>query len=144
MSTFGWKGPTAGWPCREAPTSGSLPGAASSRTSSSSPSPRGAAGAPGPSPFDGLELDIRLHGDENVILENSIGRVQGRFDLTLAGSTRPSSWGTSKASAGTSFSRTATFRVLRARLSFINPAAIEPYVDFLGETFLKDYRVTFS
>jgi translocation and assembly module TamB len=37
-----------------------------------------------------------------------------------------------------------TFRVLRARLSFFNPLAAEPYLDFRGETFLKDYRVTFS
>jgi translocation and assembly module TamB len=36
------------------------------------------------------------------------------------------------------------FRVLRAKLSFFNPTAVEPYLDFRGETFLKDYRVTFS
>lgn len=37
-----------------------------------------------------------------------------------------------------------SFRVLRARLSFFNPVASEPYLDFRGETYLKDYRVTFS
>ena len=29
-------------------------------------------------------------------------------------------------------------------MSFFNPTSIEPYLDFRGETFLKDYRVTFS
>jgi translocation and assembly module TamB len=36
------------------------------------------------------------------------------------------------------------FKILKGQLSFFNPAAAEPYLDFRGETYLKDYRVTFS
>jgi translocation and assembly module TamB len=33
---------------------------------------------------------------------------------------------------------------LNGRVSFINPQTIEPYLSFKGETYVKDYRVTFS
>jgi translocation and assembly module TamB len=36
------------------------------------------------------------------------------------------------------------FKILNGRLSFINPVAIEPYISFRGETYVKDYRVSFS
>jgi translocation and assembly module TamB len=36
------------------------------------------------------------------------------------------------------------FKILRGRVSFINPSSIEPHLNFEGETFVKDYRVTFS
>jgi translocation and assembly module TamB len=101
--------------------------------------------AAGRSPFDGLALDIRLRADENVLLENSMGRIQGRFDLTLAGTVEaPVVLGDIEALRGEVFFQDRTFRILQGRLSFFNPASIEPYLDFRGETFLKDYRVTFS
>jgi translocation and assembly module TamB len=37
-----------------------------------------------------------------------------------------------------------TFKVLKGRLSFFNPATLEPYLEFKGESFVKDYRVTFT
>jgi translocation and assembly module TamB len=36
------------------------------------------------------------------------------------------------------------FDILRGRVSFSNPLTIEPYLSFTGETYVKDYRVTFS
>jgi translocation and assembly module TamB len=36
------------------------------------------------------------------------------------------------------------FKIINGRLSFINPVAIEPYISFRGETYVKDYRVSFS
>jgi len=95
--------------------------------------------------FDDLELDVRLRADDNAVLENSLGRVQGRFDLTLSGKAgAPILLGDIEGLRGSVNFQDRSFRVLRARLSFFNPAAFEPYVDFQGETFLKDYRVTFS
>jgi translocation and assembly module TamB len=35
-----------------------------------------------------------------------------------------------------------TFEVLHGRISFFNPAVIEPYITFRGEAFIKDYRVS--
>jgi len=98
-----------------------------------------------PGIFDDMELDIRLHGDQNAVAENALGRIQGRFDLTVSGRVNaPVLLGDIEGQRGSVVFQDRDFRVLRARLSFINPSSIEPYVDFLGETFLKDYRVTFS
>ncbi len=99
----------------------------------------------GPSVFDGMALDIRLRADDNALMENSLGRIQGRFDLTLTGTVdAPVLLGDVEAVRGDVYFQDRKFRVVRARLSFANPAAIEPYLDFRGETFLKDYRVTFT
>ena len=100
---------------------------------------------PGKGIFDDLTLDIRVRGDSNAVLENSLGRVQGRFDLTVTGGINaPVILGDIEGLRGSVMFQDRAFRVLRARLSFFNPTAIEPYLDFQGETYLKDYRVTFS
>jgi translocation and assembly module TamB len=95
--------------------------------------------------FDDLTLDVRFRADENAIIENSLGRIQGRFDLTVTGGINaPVLLGDIEGIRGDVTFQDRKFRVLRARLSFFNPTAVEPYLDFQGETYLKDYRVTFS
>ena len=36
------------------------------------------------------------------------------------------------------------FNILRGKVSFFSPLTINPYLSFKGETYVKDYRVTFS
>jgi hypothetical protein len=99
----------------------------------------------GPGPFDDLALDIRLHAEDGAVLQDALGDLEGRFDLTLGGTVAsPVVLGDLEASKGVVHFQDRDFRVLRARLSFFNPTTIEPYVDFRGETYLKDYRVTLS
>jgi len=99
----------------------------------------------GPGLFDEMTLDIRLRAEDNAVLENAIGKIQGRFDLTLNGTiVSPIILGDLEGLKGEVRFQDRTFRLLRARLSFFNPMTIEPYLDFRGETYLKDYRVTFS
>ena len=97
-----------------------------------------------PSVLDDLGLDIRLRAEDGVVLENALGRIEGRFDLTIAGTVAsPIILGDIEGLRGSVEFQDRTFRVLRTRLSFYNPAA-EPSIDFRGETYLKDYRVTFT
>jgi len=99
----------------------------------------------GPTFLDGLALDIRLRTEEGAVIENSMGRIQGGFDLTLSGTVdAPVVLGDIEALRGEVTFLDRSFRVVQGRLSFFNPSAVEPYLDFRGETFLKDYRVTFS
>jgi hypothetical protein len=95
--------------------------------------------------FDDLTLNIRLRADDNAWMENSLGIARGRFDLTITGNVMaPVVVGDIEALDGDVYFQDRKFKILNGRLSFINPSAIEPYLSFKGETYVKDYRVTFS
>lgn len=95
--------------------------------------------------FDDLNLDIRLRADDNAWIENSLGRIRGKFDLSVSGNVfNPVLLGEIEAVDGSIEFQDRSFKVLEGRASFFNPAAIEPYIHFKGETYVKDYRVTFS
>jgi len=95
--------------------------------------------------FDDLTLNIRLRADDNAWMENSLGTARGRFDLTISGNVMtPVVVGDIEALDGDVYFQDRKFKILNGRLSFINPSAIEPYLSFKGETYVKDYRVTFS
>ncbi len=98
-----------------------------------------------PNFFDDLTLDLRIKADNNAWMENSLGRIRGRFDLNVSGSINsPIVLGDIEALDGELYFQDREFRILRGRVSFINPQTIEPYLSFKGETYVKDYRVTFS
>lgn len=95
--------------------------------------------------FDPLTLNIRFKADDDAWMENELGRVRGRFDLTVTGSVKdPIVLGEIEALGGEIHFQDRQFKVLTGRVSFFNPQATEPYLDFKGETYVKDYRVAFS
>ena len=95
--------------------------------------------------FDGLSLDIRVRADDDAWVENSLGRIRTRFDLTVTGSVNePVVLGDIEALGGEVYFQDREFKLLVGRVNFINPVSIEPYITFEGETYVKDYRVTFS
>jgi len=95
--------------------------------------------------FDDLTLDIRLRADDNAWIENSLGRVRTRFDLTVGGSvSEPVILGDIEALDGDINFQDRKFKLLVGRVNFVNPVSTEPYISFLGETYVKDFRVTFS
>jgi hypothetical protein len=95
--------------------------------------------------FDDLVLNLRFRADGNARMENSLGKVNGKLDLTVTGNVRsPVVLGDIEAIDGEIYFQDRKFRVVRGRLSFFNPTSVEPFLDFRGETYVKDYRVTFS
>ena len=95
--------------------------------------------------FDDLTLDIRLQAEEDAWMENSLGRFRGRFDLNVGGNINsPILLGDMEVLEGDVYFQDRQFRILRGRVSFFNPLLIEPYLSFQGETYIKDYRVTFA
>ncbi len=98
-----------------------------------------------PGIFDDLTLNIRLKAEDNAWMENSLGRIRGRFDLTVTGSVKaPIVLGEIEALGGEAYFQDRKFQVLRGRVSFYNPAAMEPYLNFRCETHVKDFRVTLN
>ncbi|NTV81036.1 MAG: hypothetical protein HGA24_06400, partial [Candidatus Aminicenantes bacterium] len=99
----------------------------------------------GPSFFDGMILNIRLRADDNAVIENALGRFDARFNLTATGAlAEPVLLGDIDIVSGDFYFQDRTFRVLHGRLSFTDPVNTEPYLDFRGETYVKDFRVTMS
>ena len=97
----------------------------------------------GPSFFDGMSLNLRLRADDNVSIENSLGRFNARFNLTAVGAfDAPVLLGDINIISGGFYFQDREFRVIRGRLSFTDPVNAEPFLDFRGETYVKDYRVT--
>jgi hypothetical protein len=98
-----------------------------------------------PNFFDDLNLNIRIKAEDDAWMDNSLGRVRGRFDLSVTGNINdPIILGDIEAIDGELMFQDREFRILRGRVSFINPLTVEPYLSFKGETYVKDYRVTFS
>jgi hypothetical protein len=104
--------------------------------------PNAAAGSE-PGFFDNLALNLRLRATDNALMDNSLGRVSGRFDLTLTGDVSdPVLLGDIEARRGTVNFQDQEFRIVKGRVSFFDPAGLEPYVEARGETYIKNYRVT--
>lgn len=95
--------------------------------------------------FDDLTLNVRLKAEDDAWIENSLGKARGRFDLTLSGNVlSPVILGDVEILEGDVYFQDRKFRILRGLVSFFNPATIEPYVNFKGETYIKNYRIMFS
>ena len=102
-------------------------------------------GASGPSFFDGMSLNIRLRADENAVVDNSLGRFDVRFNLSVTGPfADPVLLGDLDLVSGDFYFQDRSFRVIHGRLSFADSVNTEPYLDFRGETYVKDYRVTLN
>jgi hypothetical protein len=93
--------------------------------------------------FDDLSLNLRLRAADNALMDNSLGRVSGRFDLSVTGNINdPVLLGDIEILKGNINFQDQNFRILKGRLSFFNPASVEPYLEVRAETYVKDYRVT--
>jgi hypothetical protein len=93
--------------------------------------------------FDDLSLNLRLRATDNALMDNSLGRISGRFDLSVTGSiSDPVLLGDIEILRGNVNFQDQNFRILKGRLSFFNPATVEPYLEIRAETYVKDYRVT--
>jgi autotransporter translocation and assembly factor TamB len=98
-----------------------------------------------PSFFDDMTLNLRLRATDNAVVDNSLGRATGRFDLTVTGNVNdPVLLGDIEILRGTFIFQDQDFRILKGRVSFANPALTEPYLELRAETYIKDYRVTLN
>jgi hypothetical protein len=98
----------------------------------------------GPSFFDGMSLNIRLRAVENAVVQNSLGRFDVRINLTATGLFfDPVLLGDIDFVSGDFYFQDRSFRVIHGRLSLADSVS-EPYLDFRGETYVKDFRVTLN
>ncbi|MBN2345755.1 MAG: translocation/assembly module TamB domain-containing protein [Candidatus Aminicenantes bacterium] len=91
-----------------------------------------------------LQLDIAMNGD-NIVMNNSLGRIQGRFKLRLTGNASfPILSGTCEGNQGEIYFSDRPFNVLKAKLVFNNKFFIDPLIQVESEAFVQNYRIRFD
>jgi len=91
-----------------------------------------------------LRLDIAMTS-ENILMQNSLGRIRGRFKLRLTGTASfPILNGTCEGSQGEIYFSDRSFNLLKAKLVFNNNAVIDPLIHVESEAFIQSYRIRFD
>jgi len=91
-----------------------------------------------------LQFDIGLHCD-NILMNNSLGRIRGKFKLHLTGNANfPILSGTCEGSQGEIFFSDRVFNLLKAKLVFNNNFFIDPLITIESEAFIQNYRIRFD
>ncbi|MEI6614050.1 MAG: translocation/assembly module TamB domain-containing protein [Chrysiogenales bacterium] len=91
-----------------------------------------------------LQLDINMNG-ENTLINNSLGRINGKFKLKLSGTAGfPVLIGTYDGNQGEIHFSDRSFNLLKAKLVFNNNLYIDPLITIESETFIQNYRIRFD
>ena len=91
-----------------------------------------------------LQLDINMNG-ENILINNSLGRINGKFKLKLSGTAGfPVLIGTFDGNQGEIHFSDRSFNLLKAKLVFNNNLFIDPLITIESETFIQNYRIRFD
>jgi hypothetical protein len=93
---------------------------------------------------ESLQLDINMNG-ENIQIDNSLGRINGKFKLKLTGTAGfPVLLGTFDGNQGEIHFSDRNFNLLKAKLVFNNKLVIDPLITIESETFIQNYRIRFD
>jgi len=96
-------------------------------------------------PFDKLEFDIHMSGADEVWMNNSFGKIKGRFNLHLTGRRdNPMIQGSIEGVKGEIYFSDRVFQLLKGRLTFNNPFRIDPLIQLETEAFVQNYRIRFT
>jgi hypothetical protein len=91
-----------------------------------------------------LQLDIALNS-ENILMQNSLGRIRGRFKLRLTGTASfPILRGTCEGNQGEIYFSDRSFNLVKAKLVFNNNFFIDPLIHVESEAFIQNYRIRFD
>ena len=91
-----------------------------------------------------LQLDIGLSCD-NILMNNSLGRIRGKFKLRLTGNADfPILNGTCEGNQGEIYFSDRSFNLLKAKLVFNNKFIIDPLITIESEAFIQNYRIRFD
>lgn len=102
--------------------------------------PRGEAGV-----FDNTALNIRMHGADNITVDNNVARASLKMDLLLRGTVgSPLISGRIESRTGTVYFRNNEFRILNAVADFVDPRKINPQIEITAETSIRGYNIRMS
>lgn len=102
--------------------------------------PKGEAGV-----FDSTALNIRMHGADNITVDNNVARASLKMDMILRGSLgSPLLSGRIESRTGTVYFRNNEFRILNAVADFVDPRKINPQIEITAETSIRGYNIRMS
>lgn len=86
-------------------------------------------------------LNVRLKG-ENLLIENNIAETVAKMDMTVRGTIgKPILLGKINTDKGMVYFRNNEFKILKARVDFVDPEKTTPFFDILAETKVKNYLI---
>ena len=90
----------------------------------------------------GLRLNIEIHSDNGLSIDNELARLRGSMRLTLRGTPAyPSLTGQVEASEGTIFFRGTRFDITRASADFVDRNRINPVLGIRAEADVQTYKL---
>jgi hypothetical protein len=91
-----------------------------------------------------LQFDVNMNG-ENILINNSLGRINGKFKLKLSGTASfPILIGAFDGNQGEIHFSDRSFNLLKAKLVFNNNLFIDPLITIESEAFIQNYRIRFD
>ncbi len=99
-----------------------------------------------PAFLSATELNIRIQGPSNILIDNNIARAPVKIDVSLTGTVaEPGLIGTVEADRGSIYFRGNEFRVLEgSSVEFVEANHIVPVFHLLAETSVRDYYIKLS
>ena len=94
--------------------------------------------------FEKAELNIRISGAENIIIDNNFARapVSIRGDMIVKGTVAgPILYGRIESNDGYVYFRNNEFRIIFASIDFADPNRIKPLLNLTAETSIKGYDI---
>ena len=90
----------------------------------------------------GLRMNVEIHSDNGLLIDNELTRLRGSFRLTLRGTPAyPSLTGRVEAGEGTIFFRGSRFDISHASADFVDRNRINPVLEIRAEADVKTYRL---
>ncbi len=91
------------------------------------------------------ELNVRIVGDRNIIIDNNIAESEVSADMILRGTlASPTVFGRIESRRGKVYFRNNEFDISKANVDFIDEYRINPFFDISAETSLKGYKIRLS
>ena len=88
------------------------------------------------------DLNIKITGQNNIIIDNNVARAVLGADMVLRGKIyRPSLLGRLETSEGKVFFRNNEFNILHASADFSDPNRLNPFLSIAADTVVKGYKI---
>lgn len=91
------------------------------------------------------EMNIRFFGKDNIILHNNLAKIELGVDVFIRGTVnQPQLIGRVEAIKGVVYFRRNDFNIIHAAVDFTEPMRINPFLDIMAETRVREYNIRLS